>query len=140
MPSTGDSSYTCTGSGSIGRVLEAVAGHAAAAAHDPATVTWVHAVSFLCYQCCSSVVYTSDRPAYHHFSDSSYTTQWASESVTTSYSVCFTYRAGGLVVCLTSDSSGSSLHSYCYGLHSTLELLNASDRHHSFQESQCDIH
>jgi len=127
MPSTGDSSYTCTGSGSIGRVLEAVAGHAAAAAHDVAAVTWVHAAHFLCYWGRSSTDYTSVRPACHHFSDSSCIAQWASELGTASYSVCFTYRVGVPVVCLVSDSLGSTVHTATYRRHTDSEFVDACD-------------
>ena len=41
------------------------------------------------------------------------------------------------MVCFTSDSSGSSLYSYCYGLHSTSKFFCVSDGHPSLQKSRC---
>ena len=136
----GDSSYSSIGSGLIGQVLETATGHLAAAtaatAHDLAVVTWLYATCIHCYWGCSSVDYTSDRPAcYHHCSDSSCTALWALELGKTSYSVCFTYRAGVLVVCFTIDYSGSLLYSHYYGLHSESEFFSVGDGYPSLQES-----
>ena len=132
-PGLGDRNYSSIGSAQIGQVLEiavghtAVVGHASAVAADVVAVTWIYAACCRYYWGCSATVYTSAQPAYHHFSDSSCTTHWASESGIASYIVCFTDRAGVLVVCFASDSPSSSLHPHCYGLHSALELFSASD-------------
>jgi hypothetical protein len=86
----------------------------------------------------SSAVLATNRSAYHHYSnDSSCTTQWASESGTTSSSVCLTYRAGFSVVCFTRDRVGSALYSFGHGLHSYLVHFSTSDGHPCLQESRC---
>ena len=96
------------------------------------TITWLDAACIHCYWSCSSAVYTLDRLAcYHHSSDSSCIAQWASESGTTSYLVCFTYRVGVPVVCFTSDSPGSAFHTATYGLHIGSEFVDACARHPS---------
>ena len=130
----GDSSYSSTGSGKTRRVPATVAGYPAvalgypaAAAVHAAAVTWIYVACCYCYWGSTTIAYTSARPTYHHFTDSSCIAQWASESGIASYSVCFTYRAGVLVVCFASDSLGSSLHSHCYEFHFASEFLSASD-------------
>ena len=102
-------------------------GYTATAGHESAAVaTWVYAACCDSYWGSTATAFTLDRPAYHHFYDSSFIAQWASESGTASYSVCFTYRASVLVVCFACDNLGSSLHFHCYGFHSASELLGAS--------------
>ena len=101
----------------------AAAGHALAIASHAAAATWVYAACCDSHWGSTATAITPAWSAYHHFYDSSFTAQWASESRTASATVSFTYRASVLVVCFASVSP--TVHSSSYRLHSASEFVSA---------------
>ena len=141
-----DRCYFCTVLVSSGRVpaaatsyaaaaagyTAAVAGHASAAASHAAAATWVYAACCDSYWGSTATAFAPAWSACHHFYDSSCIVQWALESGTATSTVCFTYRAGVLVVCLASASP--AVHTSSDGLHTGSDFFAASARDYSVQE------
>ena len=137
MPGLGDRCHFCIVLDSVGRVSEtvagysaanagstaAVAGHASAAAPHAAVAPWIYAACSDSYWGSTATIFTLAWSASHHFYDSSFLAQWASESGTANGTVSFTYRASVLVVCFASVSP--IVHTSSYGLHSTSEFVSA---------------
>ena len=110
----------------------AAVGHASAAAPHAAAVTWIYAACCDSYWGSTATAFTLDRPAYHHFYDSSFIAQRVSESGTASSIISFTYRVGVPVVCLASASP--AVHTFSDGLHTGSDFLDASAKDYSLQE------
>ena len=141
-PGSGDSCYICTVPDSVGRVpaaatgdpaavvaaaglgsIVAAAGHASAADTHAAAAPWLYAAcsdSHWGSTATTSALAWSDC---YYFDDSSITAQWASELGTTTSTVCFTYRAGLLVVCFARVSP--VVHTTPDGLHTGTDVVAA---------------
>ena len=113
------SSYSVVDTGSIA----AVASHASAVDPHVAAASWIYAACGDGYWGSTATAFAPAWSDYHHFYDSSFTAQWASESGTASDTVSFTYRAGVPVVRFASGSP--AVHSIIDGLHTGIDIVAA---------------
>ena len=135
MPAVGDpaaaAGYSAADTGSTA----AAAGHASTADPHAAAASWIYAACSDSYWGSTATAYAPAWSVCHHFHDSSVTAQWASELGTATSAVCFSYRAGVLVLCFASTSP--VVHTFLDGLHTGWDILATSARDHSVQEPWC---